>query len=242
MKAATWFVRLLVLLSILGIAQFLFAQGTDLGTITGSVTDGSGAVVPNAKVVILDLSTKTSRETKTNNQGVYRVFGLSGGRYLVTISQVGMGTVNVNGVEVRGSDVVTADAQLKVASATETVSVSADAPLINTDDQTISDTIPSRAIIDLPRRCRQYLKCPRPDLDFVPFGQEPGRLYLFTVDEGAVPAAVDQEGPIGRGYHARVAAGHFVARQNDVALGQPTDRNRPPTQCPSTITVREHQG
>ena len=154
MKAATWFVRLLVLLSILGIAQFLFAQGTDLGTITGSVTDGSGAVVPNAKVVILDLSTKTSRETKTNNQGVYRVFGLSGGRYLVTISQVGMGTVNVNGVEVRGSDVVTADAQLKVASATETVSVSADAPLINTDDQTISDTIPSRAIIDLPRDSR----------------------------------------------------------------------------------------
>ena len=80
------------------------------------------------------------------------------------------------------------------------------------------------AIIDLPRRCRQYLKCPRPDLDFVPFGQEPGRLYLFTVDEGAVPAAVDQEGPIGRGYHARVAAGHFVARQNDVALGKPADR------------------
>src|SRR6185369_14696078 len=154
MKAATWFVRLLVLLSILGIAQFLFAQGTDLGTITGSVTDGSGAVVPNAKVVILDLSTKTSRETKTNAQGVYRVFGLSGGRYLVTISQAGMGTVNVNGVEVRGSDVVTADAQLKVASATETVSVSADAPLINTDDQTISDTIPSRAIIDLPRDSR----------------------------------------------------------------------------------------
>ena len=154
MKAATWFVRLLVLLSILGIAQFLFAQGTDLGTITGSVTDGSGAVVPNAKVVILDLATKTSRETKTNSQGVYRVFGLSGGRYLVTISQTGMGTVNVNGVEVRGSDVVTADAQLKVASATETVSVSAEAPLINTDDQTISDTIPSRAIIDLPRDSR----------------------------------------------------------------------------------------
>src|SRR6185369_11536723 len=110
MKAATWFVRFLVLLSILGLAQFLFAQGTDLGTITGSVTDGSGAVVPNAKVVILDLSTNTSRETKTNSQGVYRVFGLSSGRYQVSVSNPGMTTVNVNGVVIKGSDIVSADA------------------------------------------------------------------------------------------------------------------------------------
>ena len=154
MKAATWFVRFLVLLSILGFAQFLFAQGTDLGTITGSVTDGSGAVVPNAKVVILDLGTNTSRETKTNAQGVYRVFGVRPGSYQVAVSMTGMGTVNVNGVEVRGSDVATANAQLKVASATEVVSVTSEAPTINTEDQTISDTITSRSVIDLPRDSR----------------------------------------------------------------------------------------
>jgi len=154
MKAATWFVRFLVLLSILGLAQFLFAQGTDLGTITGSVTDGSGAVVPNAKVVILDLSTNTSRETKTNSQGVYRVFGLSSGRYQVSVSQAGMNTAQINGVEVRGSDTVTANAVLKVASATEVVSVTSEAPTINTEDQTISDTISSAAVIGLPRDSR----------------------------------------------------------------------------------------
>jgi Carboxypeptidase regulatory-like domain/TonB dependent receptor len=154
MKAATWFVRLLVLLSILGIAQFLFAQGTDLGTITGSVTDGSGAVVPNAKVVILDLATNTPHETKTNGQGVYRVFGLSSGQYQVSVSQSGMSTAQINGVQVRGSDVVTANAVVKVASATEVVSVSSEAPIINTEDQTISDTITSAAVIDLPRDSR----------------------------------------------------------------------------------------
>ncbi len=154
MKSSTWFVRFLVLLAVLGSAQFLFAQGTDLGTITGLVTDGTGAVVPNAKVVILDLATNTSRTTATNSQGVYRLFGLSGGHYKVSMSAPGMGTFEVNNVEVNGSDVVTANATLKVASATETVSVTAEAPMINTDNQTIGDTITSSAVIDLPRDSR----------------------------------------------------------------------------------------
>src|SRR2546430_16693235 len=50
----------------LGCAQLLFAQGTDLGTIRGLVTDSSGAVIPDAKVTILDLGTNTTRETATN--------------------------------------------------------------------------------------------------------------------------------------------------------------------------------
>jgi len=154
MKSATWFVRLLVLLAVIGSAQFLFAQGTDLGTITGLVTDGSGAVVPNAKVVILDLATNTSRTTMTNSQGVYRLFGLNGGRYKVTVSAPGMGTFEVNNIVVSGSDVVSADATLKVASANEIVSVTAEAPVINTDNQTIGDTITSSAVIDLPRDSR----------------------------------------------------------------------------------------
>src|SRR5512142_401683 len=133
MKSAMWSVRLLILLAVVGSAQFLFAQGTDLGTITGLVTDGTGAVVPNAKVVVLDLATNTSRETKTNDQGVYRIFGLKGGRYQVSVSMTGMNTVQINNVQVTGSDVVTANAELKIASASETVSVTSEAPVINTD-------------------------------------------------------------------------------------------------------------
>jgi hypothetical protein len=154
MKFATLLARLLVLLAVLGVTQSLFGQGTDLGTITGLVTDGTGAVVPNAKVAILDLATNTTRETKANAQGVYRVFGLSGGRYQVTVSTAGMAATRITNIEVRGSDVVTADAQLKVASASEVVSVAAEPPLLNTEDQSISDTISSRAVIDLPRDSR----------------------------------------------------------------------------------------
>ena len=154
MKSAKSIATLLILLAGLGSAQFLFGQGTDLGTVTGLVTDGTGAVVSNAKVVILDLATNRPRETKTNAQGEYRVFGLSPGRYQVSVSQAGMRTTQINGVEINGSDVVSADAVLKVASATESIEVTAEAPLVNTGDQTISDTITSRAVIDLPRDSR----------------------------------------------------------------------------------------
>jgi hypothetical protein len=154
MKSVTHSAKWLVLLLVIGCAQFLVAQGTDLGTITGSVTDASGALVPNATVTILDLSTNTPRETKTNAEGVYRVFGLRPGGYKVTISAPNMGTAQITGIQLVGSDVVNADAVLKVASTTQTLEVTAEAPLVNTDDQTISDTINSRAVIDLPRDSR----------------------------------------------------------------------------------------
>src|SRR5207248_2295357 len=142
------------LLVAFGSGQFLFAQGTDLGTIRGLVTDSTGAVVPNAKVVILDLATNTPHETRSNGQGEYRVFGLSSGEYKVSVSAAGMGTTQVTGIHLHGSDVVSADAKLKVASTSETVAVTSEAPLVNTEDQTIADTITSRAVIDLPRDSR----------------------------------------------------------------------------------------
>ena len=62
---------LFVLTMTVGCTQFLLAQGTDLGTIRGFVTDSSGALIANARVVILDLSTGTTREAVTNSDGEY---------------------------------------------------------------------------------------------------------------------------------------------------------------------------
>jgi len=154
MKSATCCALFLILLLAFGSSQFLFAQGTDLGTIGGLVTDTSGAVVTNAKVIILDLGTNTPRETKTNAQGEYRVFGLSSGAYQVSVSAQGMSTTKITGIRLNGSDTVSADAVLKVASATQAIEVTAEAPLVNTDNQTISDTISDRAVVELPRDSR----------------------------------------------------------------------------------------
>jgi len=134
--------------------QFLFAQGTDLGTIRGTVTDSSGAVVPGAKVTVTDMGTGSMRETTTNAQGDYQVFGLSSGTYRVTVANAGMTTVQVNGIVVNGSAVVSANATMKVASASETVEVTSESVTINTENQVISDTISSNSVIELPRDSR----------------------------------------------------------------------------------------
>lgn len=135
-------------------ASVVHAQGTDLGTIRGTVTDSSGAVVPKAVVSIVDLETNTSRQTSTNAQGEYELFGVNSGKYKVTFSAPGLSTEELTNVVVNGSSIVGVNATLHVSSSSEVVTISAEAATINTEDQTVSDTIGSRAIVDLPRDSR----------------------------------------------------------------------------------------
>jgi hypothetical protein len=149
----------LVAAFVLAVASFFFvpygfAQGTDLGTIRGTVKDSSGAVVANASVTILDAQTGATRQTKTNSGGDYQMFGLPSGNYRVKIAAPGMSTEDITGIVLNGSDVKTANAVLKVSTATESVEVTAEAPIINASDQTISNTISSTGIIDLPSDTR----------------------------------------------------------------------------------------
>ena len=135
-------------------SSFVHGQGTDLGTIRGTVTDSSGAVVGNANVTVLDLSTGETRQTKTNSHGDYQMFGLPSGKYKVTVAAAGMNTQEITGIVLNGSDVATANAVLKVSSTNEQIVVTAEAPIIDSADQTISTTITNREVIDLPRDSR----------------------------------------------------------------------------------------
>src|ERR1017187_4714553 len=119
---------------ILGIAagsSDLFAQGTDLGIIRGTVTDASGALLPGAQVEITDLATLTSRKVTTNGHGDFQVVAVPGGRYKAIITAPGFSPAVVNGIEVNGSDVVSANASLHP-SASSTVDVTSDASVIDT--------------------------------------------------------------------------------------------------------------
>jgi len=147
-------VALVLPLCVLFLLTFALAQGTDLGTIRGTVTDASGALVAGAGVTVLDVQTGAARQTKTNSSGEYQMFGLPSGNYNVKIASPGMTNQDITGIVLNGSDVVTANAVLKVASTNENVVVTTEAPVINVSDQTISNTINSTAIIDLPRDSR----------------------------------------------------------------------------------------
>jgi hypothetical protein len=148
------FLAAMIVCCLLSIAPIALGQGTDLGTIRGTVKDSSGAVVVGASVTVLDAQTGATRQTKTNSGGDYQMFGLPSGNYKVTIAAPGMSTQDITGIVLNGSDVMTANAVLKVSTATENVVVTAEAPIIDTSDQTISNTITSTAVIDLPRDSR----------------------------------------------------------------------------------------
>jgi len=142
-----------LILSIASGSSSLYAQGTDLGTIRGTVTDSGGALLPNAQVEITDLSTLTTHHATTNQHGEYEVPALPGGRYKATITAAGFRTATVNGILLSGSDAASANAVMH-ASADTTVEVTTQAPLIDTQDQALSETIGSKAIVDLPRDSR----------------------------------------------------------------------------------------
>ncbi len=154
MNFAKYLVVPLALAISVGCAQTLLAQGTDLGTIRGTVTDPSGAVISNASVTIADQATGALRHTETNPHGEYQMFGLPSGTYKVTIAAAGMTSSDIAGLVLTGSDTVNANAVLKISGGTESVVVTTEAPTINTADQTIADTITSREVVDLPRDSR----------------------------------------------------------------------------------------
>jgi hypothetical protein len=132
----------------------LFAQGTDLGTVQGTVKDPSGAVIAHAKVIIIDLETNAAREITANGQGDFEMFGLRSGRYKVSVTAPGMTTEEINDVIVNGSRTVGVSVTLRLSNVAEKVEVSAEGESINTVNPTISDTIGHQAVIDLPRDSR----------------------------------------------------------------------------------------
>jgi hypothetical protein len=151
----------MLLLLVLGMetsSPKLFAQGTDLGTIRGTVTDSTGAAITSAHVEITDLVTHATRQVTTNERGEYHVPALPSGHYRVVVKASGFGESVVNGIVLNGSDTVGADAVMQVATSSASVEVTSEAPIINTQDQSLSETLDSKSVIDIPRDSRDIFQ------------------------------------------------------------------------------------
>jgi hypothetical protein len=127
-----------------GQAQVLY------GTLTGNVTDQSGAVVPGASVEILNLGTGAITPTKTNDHGVYEVTDVLPGTYKVTISATNFGVSIHDGITVLANTVVRVDTSLAVAGKTETVTISGAAPVLQTDRADVHSNLSMTELENLP--------------------------------------------------------------------------------------------
>ena len=146
-KTSGSFLALLAIVTLL--SSILLAQNIVTGGISGTVTDPSGAVVPNAKVSLKSNATGETQATNTSSSGRYNFPLLKPGSYTVSVSQSGFRSLNES-VEVPLGQVATANIKLVVGNTSETVEVSGQAPLLQTEDANISTTYNPTQITALP--------------------------------------------------------------------------------------------
>lgn len=134
------------------------AAQSNFGSIRGSVTDPTGAVVPAAKVVITDLGTNAKTELDTDASGTYSAAALRPVVYSVSVTAAGFETVTVNNVKVDTARISTVNVQLKPGTVATTVDVSSEAPLVQTYTGAVQQTVDQRTINDVPLNGRNTLQ------------------------------------------------------------------------------------
>jgi hypothetical protein len=124
---------------------FLFAVvpacAQDTGTLTGTVTDSSSAVVANAQVTVTDSATNFETSTITNTEGIYRITFLRPGTYRVRITASGFKTVVRDNVELRVGATLPINGVMEVGTVSDSVQVTAAAPLLETETSTTGTVI-----------------------------------------------------------------------------------------------------
>ena len=126
------------------------------GSISGRVNDNSGAVVLGANVNLKNADTGVQQSTKTNGQGLYNFPSLRVGTYTVSVKQAGFKTTEVTNVVVQVGQNTAADVTLQVGALTESVTVTASAPLLRTTESSISTVVNEKLIEELPLSGRRF--------------------------------------------------------------------------------------
>jgi Carboxypeptidase regulatory-like domain len=117
---------LLIVAVVFTLSSLAFGQ-TSRGTVAGTVTDPTGAVIAGAEVTLTSAATKLNRTTRTNTEGLYRFEAVDPGSYSVKVNATGFGEVVSTGIEVQANQTSDVPAQMAPAGQVETVNVAADA-------------------------------------------------------------------------------------------------------------------
>ena len=148
-----------ILLSLLltGVSQCIFAQeSVNNASLTGRVTDATGAVVANAAVTVREIATNLTNDTVTSSTGRFRFPYLPIGKYEITVHRAGFSDA-LRSVTLTIGAAFDLPITLDVGSERSTINVSADAPLLEADRSQVAGTISQNEIANLPYEGRNYL-------------------------------------------------------------------------------------
>ena len=134
----------------LAIAVSGCAQTTGAATIVGTVSDITGAVVPNAKLTVVNVETNFNFEGLTNQDGYYYVPYLRPGTYRVTVEAAGFKKYVRDGIELRTNDEPRIDVKLEVGNVTESVEVQAAASLLETETAVAGGVMAGNVVVQIP--------------------------------------------------------------------------------------------
>lgn len=149
------FLRFAGLMFVLSVATGLFGQS--LATVQGQVTDQSGAALPGAAITVTNTATGVSQTTKTDTSGNYQVPALPIGNYDIEVQASGLERQIAKGLAVQVGRTAVQNFQLKVAQASEVVTVTAEAPVIETSTQTVGQVINQKTVQEIPLNGRHFL-------------------------------------------------------------------------------------
>ncbi len=125
-------------------------------SLTGKATDTSGAAVPGAQLTVTNVETRSSRSATTEDDGSYRVLSLPVGNYEIEVGKQGFRTEKRTGINLVVGQEAIIDFTLEVGQVSQTVTVSAEAPVVNVTTADVSGLVGEATIKDLPLNGRSF--------------------------------------------------------------------------------------
>src|SRR5579862_6039 len=153
---AVRFSVLVVAITVLLCAGMMAQSTVSNGSIVGTVTDPSGAVLSGAKVTILNTSTAQTIDLTTNSAGAYNSGPLTPGIYKVSVTQKGFSTVSTTAT-VQVGNTATVNAKMSLGQEATTIEVQASAIQVNTEQPTVQGVLTANQIENLPVNGRNFL-------------------------------------------------------------------------------------
>ncbi len=128
----------------------------DEGSITGTVEDATGAVIPNAQVTLVNNDVGLTLETRTNASGGYVFSPVRIGHYSITVTASGFAKTTQQNLTLTVSQVLQVNIQLKPGATTETVEVNTAPPVLQTEESSVGQTIGTQEVNNLPLNGRNF--------------------------------------------------------------------------------------
>ena len=156
-----WIIAHLLSIGLVSVLPFVgnnvcAGQTTGTGTINGTVTDSTGAVIARAQVTATQVATGLSRSTRTNSTGFYVLPALRAGTYVLLAESAGFASVQQENIVLDADSTKTVDFSTKVSSQSETIKVTTAPANIETSSGAIGDLISGNQISDLPLNGRNF--------------------------------------------------------------------------------------